>query len=347
MIKIIKKSALLCLLSMSMQHQTFASDLPAEQNTKKINACLLNHTNLETLRILFSLQAIISASALGYTLLTHSTLSPYENSLPVNELYPFAQEWYDAMAIKYPAAHLNTKSFKIAPFNHSFESSLTNIFFPILCIQDLDAIYEKQINGETLQDYETLFLYRLEYLVLHEAAHIENNDAIKRLISPIMLYLGAETLLTCCTNSSFHVNNIDWIRTKIENNNLLGSANTTAYLVATGLYLSYVAQITSNIFYKLVNTPYIRSQEAQADDFALQHGDMNALYGAVQFFQLSDNIERILQNPEHPDYQTALFFKNNPTWRWIIDTAADKDHPQPSARALKFQQEIERRLQNS
>jgi len=339
-----KKLLLVSFFSLTLPNLIQGSENFTNPVTEKINASLLDHNNLETLRKLYSLQALIAGSMISYQIFKHPSISPYINSLDVKTVYPFAQQWYDDMTVKYPIAHLDTKSFKIAPVNHSFESSINEILFPVACLKDINVIYEKYLNQETLEEFETLFLYRIEFLLLHEAAHIEHNDLIKRLISPIVMYLGAETIITFI-GSSFHVDNIDWIRTKIENQDLSSSTSTTAYLVATGLYLSYVGKVTTNLFSELFNAPYIRNQEEAADDFALQHGDTNSLKGALQFFQLVDEIEIILQNPEHPDYTTAVFFKENPTWRWIFDTLQDKNHPQPSARALKFQQELDRRLQ--
>ncbi len=343
-----KKLIAIWILSIAIHSQCIASDQSSQTNVlQKIDTIsLTNPTNLATLRILYTLQSLSFSALLTYTIFTDPSISPYENSFRVDELYPHAQDWYNAIHAKYPQAHLDEKIFKIAPAHHSFESSITDILFPIKAIQDLNEIYKKQNNGDTLEEFETLFLYRLEFLLLHEAAHIEHNDLAKRTVSPIFMYMITETCAQYWLTSSFHADNIKWIQEYIDSKNLLSSINPTASIVAIGLYLSHIANITNNSFVHLCNVPYIRRQEQQADDFALEHGDINVLQGALQFFELIDVIETISKNPEHPDYETAVFFKQHPTWRWLFDTLADKNHPQPSIRAHKFQQELERRLHN-
>lgn len=107
----------------------------------------------------------------------------------VEDLYPAAYAWYNAMATKYPAANLATKIFLQTPVNSLIPDTLANmikscnwvshesvIYFSRSDLDTINILYQKVLDGYPLHDTEKMALARYEFSLLHEAGLIEQQD---------------------------------------------------------------------------------------------------------------------------------------------------------------------------
>ena len=252
----------------------------------------------------------------------------------VKNKFPFAQEWYDALNVKHPEAELDKKLFLqemrgIPAKMTSWCSTFNDIYFPQESLKEINTIYKKKMNNEEITKEEETALCKEEFILLHEAGHIQHNDIRNRL---------------CCL---FGVNAA-----------LIATLDNSKNNVGT-YYLAMIAT--------LIGTS--RFQESNADNFACENSDINALEGGITFFENEEvdplfNIENKKNSPfipaeysvgkliqccyEFSDEFNLLIFKTIKKLsisRWTYDFMRAPTHPGPSARAQKLRDTIAARQQ--
>jgi len=291
----------------------------------------------------------------------------------VKNKFSHAQTWYDDMTIKYPGAHLNKKQFvqtlkpnsslipdflgKITQSCYWF-SSYDHIFFAEENLKEITFLYKKVIDGYPLDSNEQLVLAQNEFMLLHEAGHIEHKDSRNIIITII-------GLLAVTEGPDFVYNKItkpveDKIKAPENQNYLLGLIEVPGPLF-TIKGLTVVGGLIS----------VLRHQEAQADVFACKLADSKTLQGTLPLFE-NDEIDpmfelehkrmtpfiktdskvgEIIQTVVGPFEFTALLIiqqlgllvRSNSMTRWLYDFQKDMTHQGPSLRAQAIKDELKRR----
>ena len=284
--------------------------------------------------------ALVAAAT--YTVVTHLI---HEDAL-VKSKYPHAQAWYDAMGLKYPKAHLETKPFLQKIWGMpvklmSWCSTFNQIYFPQDALIRINSLYGMQLDNQTLSQEDQLYLAEQEFILLHEAGHIEHNDITRALICTAAL--GALTGALTSDKSS------------LQNQNPLPVASSAISLIMIHMILS-------------------RYHERNADAFAYTNSDDLALQGGLQFFEseLVDplfNIENKQPSPyvdtnspvgtvaqslvscvEIPAFYigkvTGTIINSTSITRWLYDAARGLTHPGGPVRAQAIRDEIARRSES-
>ncbi|MGZ6254637.1 MAG: M48 family metalloprotease [Candidatus Chromulinivorax sp.] len=270
--------------------------------------------------------SIIGAIAVG-------SYIAYNYNIPENfyvkNSHPYAQVWYDEMAIKYPQAHLQNKAFLsqrrgIFTNDVSWESGYNTIYAHAGDLTFLHTIYRKKSQDLEISETEQLFLHICEFLLLHEAAHVNNQDSIKNVMINFPLIIIGEVASAACKSSQIY--------NPFIHNDLFGRKH----------YLSdYLAAFLACI--GLVK--YMRHIETQADQFAYENAkNIEILQAAKKFFEHIDIIALAAKNEENEDYELAQYIIAHPTLRRCIDFIIDPLHPSPCDRIAAVDKEIDRRL---
>lgn len=290
----------------------------------------------------------IAAAFITYIAATQYAITTYlaTEEFLVKTDYPVAQAWYDAMTIKYPTAHLDQKLF-LQTMRHenkkyiSWCSTFNQIYFPQDALQDIETLYQKQLDGEFLTHEEILTLGKQEFILLHEAGHIEHGDMTQRFMNIIGAFAITETA-----------------RALYKENNPL---HTFSWY---DLYLELIA------FTTLLNIP-TRFQESAADAFAYSAGDMNALHGGISFFESEETdslwdienkklspfvktdsifgklVQAFVAHKDEKELADKRWYKSNAILRWIYDYNHGATHPGASVRAQAIRDEIAHRLETA
>ena len=268
----------------------------------------------------------------------------------VEHTYPQAQAWYDTMAQKYPQAHLNEKLFLqniffIPKMFMPSCASFNQIYFPQESLKDINYLYQKGLDGVKLTEEENIFMNMQEFLLLHEAGHIEHNDHANR------FYASMTAMVAIYGSALIYKNNT--------NNNI-----DTKQLLAIGGWA-----------YFLANMSISRYQEANADKFAYQNGELATLLAGISFFENEkvDGLYNIENKKLSPFIKTdspvgiltqslancvrvplfciekgiKIAFKSTDATTWLYHYLIGSTHPSPSARAQAIRDEISRRLESS
>ena len=173
----------------------------------------------------------------------------------VKNIYPGAQVWFEKMSKKYPEAQLNNVSFYVSHYYHSDAGA---IYWPEDHLQAINNAYTKNTNQSSL---DGLFKED-EYVLLHEAAHVLHNHYAK---GSVALALTAVAFAA-----------------------LNGYIAITAIANPASTYLGWsqlsLATIIGNSTIVATLFAYIQSQEREADDFANQHADKQALHAGDTYF---------------------------------------------------------------
>lgn len=203
----------------------------------------------------------------------------------VTSKYPGAQTWYQAMAAKYPQAHLEKIQFGISD---SYESGVGIIYFPESRLKQMHAIFQGA-NLRNLAAEKLALFAEDEYLLLHEAQHVLKSDVYRGHLA---------TTVTMC--SVLGVALASMYRCKYKDADLVTGFATTACAAA----VAYAGLIM-----------YGRYQESRADDFANQHADAQALRAGKNWFarlntllsfenimipDCLNSFSQFLQDPVHP-----------------------------------------------
>lgn len=214
-----------------------------------------------------------------------------EDALVQNK-YPIAQDWYAAMTAKYPAAHFETKQFLQSPKygvlprirkNCNWTSNFKHIYFPEESLKEITYLYKKVIDGYPLTDLEKLALARQEFVLLHEAGHIEHNDSRDIILSIIALFAVTHGAAYVCeqmlcpilshipldayfNRSDYFINDNRRLETKI------------AFAAKPVAALTFIASLIT----------LLREKERQADKFAYRLADSETLKAAITLFENND-----------------------------------------------------------
>jgi hypothetical protein len=204
--------------------------------------------------------------------------------------YPHAQQWYNDLAKKYPGAHFDEISFAHSSSNPSMNidivcgtafAHINKIYLNKGLAGKLNTSYEKKINGNNYTTEEQEEISCLELSLLHEAGHIKHND----IINIQALSLGG--IATTEMLYQLHKKRNPAIPT-IPNNwsSRLYSA-TKAMPKRIGIFaaMGITSQMAGHI--------YKFNMEKKADDFAIQHADMQALHAAANYFKKLDKANQI------------------------------------------------------
>jgi len=225
---------------------------------------------------------LVTITIIGYINIFYANKAFVE----VKSLYPNAYNWYCDMIQKYPSAKLENVSFCIS---NNFLASTNTIFWPEEILKTIEALYP--INEKT-QDMLIFFL-KQEYILLHEAGHIINNDIPKRRIAALL------TLTTVCGS-------ILYCEAIMLKGNMFLSLKEKKSLI--------IALTTAIASYPLLFI-YIRSQESRADNFANQTATKECLEAGIKwhneiecyfnneissYYLLPKSIQFFINDPEHP-----------------------------------------------
>ena len=276
--------------------------------------------------------------------------------------FPYAQAWYDNLVLKYPTAHLDQKLFLQTWRNVDSKyiqhlSWFKNIYFPQDSLETINTLYKKVVDEQQLTQEEQLSLGKEEFLLLHEAAHIEHQDVAARCYAMTGIFAGLTGVAQLHTSCGSEDTVISFLE-KSFNIPKVG---------ATVMH-HYGMVVIGAIMYAMTFNTFAQTHEVAADKFACDLADMNALQGGIMFFEdkkidpLAD-IENETISPfipvesssigaeiqswiEAQDEQNLINLKNtklNPVARTMFDAQRDPIHPSASLRAQLIRDEIARR----
>ncbi len=219
----------------------------------------------------------VSACGLGASI-------AYSYDLPrtfyVKHNYFYAQDWYDEMSEKYPAAHLDQKQFlqaKRGIFNNNvtWENTFNQIYAPIVDLQRINEIYKKKARNIKISEEDEIILCVCEFFLLCQAAHIEHNDSVCSLVASGIIFPTVEIARAIYTDKpiTFWISSLD----------------------------QCIALLVGFIVY----TGYLRHQVAQADKFACDQAcDIDVLRGGLRFFNYITSHNLGMFDFTHPNSQT-------------------------------------------
>ncbi len=288
----------------------------------------------------------------------------------VKNKFPVAQAWYDQLTQKYPAAYLNHKQFvqtpqfslipdALAKFVEScgWSSSHDHIYFKETDLTEITFLYQKVLDGYPLHELEQLALARHEFILLHEAGHIEHNDAKDLLITIGGLLLLSHGLID--TSKDEPTKDLSLINFSINNYNI--RCLTIPGVVQTMSGAAFIAGLFA----------MLRYQESRADKFACDIADANTLKGAITIFE-DEKIDKLyeLENKTITPFiktnsiagkifqniigpvefllaalvqQGGLAIKSTKETHWIYDFTVNPMHEGPSVRAQRIKDELAHR----
>lgn len=216
----------------------------------------------------------------------------------VKSRYPNADVWYRDLAAKYPEAQLGSIDFCISDHHHAGSDA---IFWPESNLSIINQYY----NSPSAPPKAVKMLQEDEYLILHEASHVQHGDTTKGGIA-----LAAATSVSA------------GITAGIAAQACAGAISATA-AVATGIIGN--AAVAATIL------AYARHQEQQADAFANQTASANALQAGIEWHAKNDEELHIPEGASSA--QKAL-----------IELSSDQTHPAPAARKASAQAALEQRF---
>lgn len=301
----------------------------------------------------------------------------------VENKFPIAHAWYQALTLKYPDAHFDTKQFvQIPQFSLlpdllaswartcSWTSNHDHIYFSENALQEITYLYKKVIDGYILDENEQLALARQEFILLHEAGHIEHNDAKDIIITIIGLL--------AITQGSEYVYDtiIEPVKTQIDDIEMPQQIKDKEGIMQSylGTYIPNSVKSVQGATFMAGLVNMLRYQESRADKFACSLADDATLQGAITLFE-DEHMDLLydLENKKMTPYmktnstvgtmiqtvagpfeliaslivqQTFLIVKAIPELRWTFDFVLDPIHQGPSVRAQLIKDELARRAQN-
>lgn len=385
------KKILLFLFSINCIYLPMQADLSKKQ---MIEYAQLSCTPQEEFMLHTAITAVL-VTVHAMTAYATTTYLVQEEHL-VEKDYPFAQLWYKAMSEKYPQAHLEQKLFLQTWRNFPKKymqwcSTFHHIYCSTKDLQEINDIYKKIVenkentphNNNAITQEEELILAKYEFILLHEAGHIEHNDIAIRILTNFAMITSlhaAVALYKELTNEYFYksleqqsseniaffncINN--FIGFELFSEGELG----TKYSIEMELFHRIVMiECYQQVGNFLTSMAVSRYQETNADAFAAKNANISALYGGISFFENEEvdplwNIENKKISPfiqvnsilgsliqayfiirDENDLQKQKNAKNNPLLRWWYDFCNGPTHPGPSVRAQALKDEIARRLE--
>ena len=330
----------------------------------------INNTS-PTVPTLLTPTVIVAGSLyIGYNFLTR------QNFL-VSKKFPQAQAWYDALAKKYPQANFDKIYFIQRPESDpisdmiadiaktcSWTSSYHHIYMKKDELTEINHLYKKFLDGYPLDDEEVGKLAGYEFTLLHEAGHIKNNDA-QTLLASIFVLLGTSHVINVFEKKDIDntqdiqlFSGVEFLGNNFGEIKIPGALTT----FSTGSFIAALAII-------------LRYQETNADKFALEAADLQALQGGLATFENDEidplyDIENKTLEPHIPTnsyvgkfFQTCigsiecivgyaqlqyhLVMKSTKTTRWIFDLLHNQIQQGPSVRAQAIKSEIAKRQETN
>ena len=224
--------------------------------------------------------------------------------------FPHTKSWYDNhLAVKYPQADFKKKPFIIGLSN---ASSLEAVIIDYEDSIKLNDIIKKQSHGKLLSVEELDKISEMELILLHEAAHINNKDIVNSVLLTAGVAGGLELMYQKHKKSQpVHPPSKTWLQ---------ATWKLTKSLPKRVAIFGAMATTTG-----VIESAYSRYYEAQADAFANQHADINALKaGCNRMKDLNQQFSAF------EDRQSSIF----------------NTHPSLKSRIQKIEDEIKRREKN-
>lgn len=200
----------------------------------------------------------------------------------VKNNYPYAQVWYDEIAKKYPMAHFEQRKFLqarrgILHNDVTWEATFNQIYAHKGDLQRIDEIYKKKSANEVISEEDVIILNICEFLLLHEAAHVNNNDSAYRLIAAGTIFPILE----------------------------IAQMSYTGKVPSLLPWSNSIDQFIPFIIGMIVYYNYLYHQEARADRFACDHAqDIEVLQGGLQLFNYITTTGLGTFDFEHPNSET-------------------------------------------
>lgn len=301
----------------------------------------------------------ISLAAAYYTY----NLIPYYVDQPaefyVKHSYPHAQLWYEEMIVKYPQAHLDKKNFLqmrygIPREEISWSLLCKNIYASQVDLIYLESVYSKKIDAQELSSQELDFLDLIEWLLLHEAGHVELNYSLHAAVFTLGCFTTLEIIKMVYKESTD-----DACKKSIESIVATCFADDVIknYFVSAAMWMRYgVMNCLQGLSLGVLTTLWVRDQEMQADNFANQHATADCLPIAIRFFEYFINeyqpsIDLIIKEiEEDADFVSLLSYFNITVVDFVQSVSyfgIDPIHPSFDYRIQSIRDEIERRLEKN
>jgi len=198
------------------------------------------------------------------TLLTYGVtdVATSKNDL-VGKCLPHAQTWYNELHKKYPAANFNKIPFKV---DDRWAADHKSIHCDLSDIDYINDIYQKKYNGEKISEDEQEIISESEWVALHEAGHIKNNDIITSTVVKIGIGIGLESLFHAYNKKM----NIDAATRSLPKR--------IGFFIPMFFGTAYLA------------SSYSQYYEKRADAFANQHADDNALIAGKKYLKQDNTL---------------------------------------------------------
>lgn len=206
--------------------------------------------------------------------------------ISVKSRYPQAYAWYRDLATKYPLANLSSIEFCISDHHHAGSNE---IFWPEQNLKIINQYY----NSSAITPEIDLLIKEDEYLLLHEACHVNNSHVTK----------GGLALAGATTASA-------GLTLGLAAQACAGAISTTA-AAASGILGN--AALAASVY------AYARSQEQQADEFANQNASQDVLQVGIAWHQ---NNHDELQIPTSASTLKQIY----------TEVSTDAAHPSPQSR---------------
>lgn len=318
----IKKYILLHLLLLLCQQNCNAMD-DDEEMIKEI--CLVGATGIAAKAYKLSGFGILTAMKTPFTIKAiHSEATDNTKDHLVETNYPYAKLWYDNLAKKHPEASFEKSKFLL--HTQTLNGSGASAGMHKIClnqndVSNLNTSYEKKSSCTA---YEEEKMSELEWILLHEACHIKNNDCINNQALALGAAAGSEALY------QLHKKKTPVIPTPTAKwpSQLYSATKRIPKRIGVFTGMATLAAVPAH--------SYMSRAERKADDFAIQHADMNALRAGANFFKKHhDEQQSLIDNQPDNEFAKAAI-----TMHEFFDT-----HPPLLSRVANIEAEITRREQ--
>ncbi len=213
---------------------------------------------------------------------TYYVHDTYCKNAQVATKYENAQKWYEAIDQKYPEAHLHQKQFLQAEYTQ--EPSFYNIYYSHDSLKQIEKLYTKKLNNQTLTNDEQIILQQKEFLLLYQAGYIERNCAMYSNLTKLACFAGTEAIqipILKLFNSPSHINTLYDLQDQMNQMQ----------------YQHTMLSIADLVFYLSVLMPCITQYyENVAYEFAYTQCDTNCLHAAVELFEYDKTKTSLLLN---------------------------------------------------
>lgn len=288
----------------------------------------------------------LSAPLLGD--LPSNNTDPHPVEIP--SVFRNAQTWYNDMAEKYPSEKLQNIAFKSDSYAASHyawsgqDGTQKIIAFPTLCTGLLSICYKNPILEYFKPSFYKDFLNTNEWILLHEAHHINHNHGIKHMLlcsafagaattaAAVIISASVRLCINRCKtkNTQTLANSTSKTPEKTDINNTSQSTadKMRSYIALGAEYVAVIAlalTITREA-HKYVSPATSRILESYADNNANKKGSKEALEGGIKFFEGLITLQNIAKSTN------------------IFSVDFGQTHPTPQSRLKAIQDAYQRRF---